>query len=238
MKKLHVFSPRERPVALLLRERLAAEGIAARLTDYSPVGIHILSSVHPIRLTGFQDGLFTVQDESSQLAAIFLAPEPGQDVLDLCAAPGGKTTHLAQLMENRGTLLACDLDARKLRRIEETAARLDVSLIETQCLDASRPLSSLKGRKFNRILVDAPCTGLGVIRRNPEAKWRLTPADASRLARLQSSILHNAADLDTTAFVAHGGWLGWHLARLYPGRPTRVQPIPRRARHRPRLDRL
>ncbi|MDD2338312.1 MAG: SAM-dependent methyltransferase, partial [Geobacteraceae bacterium] len=175
-------------------ERLAAEGIAARITDASPVGIHILSSIHPARLTGFQEGLFTVQDESSQLAAIFLAPEPGHSVLDVCAAPGGKTTHCAQLMENRGKLLACDLEARKLCRIEETAVRLGVSIIETMCLDASRPLSALRGRKFNRILVDAPCTGLGVIRRNPEAKWRLTPTDASRLSRLQGSILHNVAD--------------------------------------------
>lgn len=175
-------------------ERLAAEGIAARCSEYSPVGMHILAAIHPTKLPGFQDGLVTVQDESSQLASLFLAPEKGQDVLDICAAPGGKATHLAQLMENRGTILACDLDARKFRRIEETAARLGITIIESKCLDASRPLSALNGRKFSRILVDAPCTGLGVIRRNPEAKWRLTPADASRMAGLQSAILRNVAD--------------------------------------------
>ena len=175
-------------------QRLATEGIAARATDYSPVGIHILSPVHPTRLTGFQDGLCTVQDESSQLASLFLAPEPGHSVLDICAAPGGKTTHSAQLMENRGALLACDKDARKLRRVEETAARLGVSIIETMCLDASSRLTCLSGRKFNRILVDAPCTGLGVIRRNPEAKWRLNPSDVTRMAKLQSSILRTIAD--------------------------------------------
>ena len=175
-------------------ERLAAEGVAARRTEYSPVGMHVLSAIHPTKLPEFQDGLVTVQDESSQLASLFLDPEPGQDVLDLCAAPGGKSTHLAQLMENRGTLLACDLDARKLRRIEDTAMRLGTTIIQTKCLDASRPITSLNGRKFSRILVDAPCTGLGVIRRNPEAKWRLTFSDASRMATLQSSILRNAAD--------------------------------------------
>jgi 16S rRNA (cytosine967-C5)-methyltransferase len=173
---------------------LAADGVAARATDFSPVGIHILSAVHPGSMTGFAEGLFTVQDESSQLASVFLAPQPGNRVLDLCAAPGGKATHLAQLMEDRGSLLACDLDGRKLRRIEETAARLGVSIVETICLDASRPLSALEGKKFDRILVDAPCSGLGVIRRNPEAKWRLTPADVSRLAKLQGTILCNAAD--------------------------------------------
>lgn len=174
--------------------RLAAEGVVARSTDYSPVGVHILSSVYPASLAGFQEGFFTVQDESSQLASLFLDPQPGNRVLDLCAAPGGKATHLAQLMENRGSLLAGDLDGRKLRRIEETAARLSVSIVETMRLDASRPLSALAGKKFDRILVDAPCAGLGVIRRNPEAKWRLTPADLSRLAQLQGSILRNAAD--------------------------------------------
>lgn len=175
-------------------ERLAAEGIAGRSSDFSPVGMHILAAIHPTRLPGFQDGLITVQDESSQLASLFLAPEPDQNVLDICAAPGGKTTHLAQLMENRGTLLACDLDARKLRRIEETAARLGITILETTSLDASRSLTAFSGRKFSRILVDAPCTGLGVIRRNPEAKWRLTSSDASRMANLQSSILRNVAD--------------------------------------------
>jgi len=174
--------------------RLEAAGVAARPTDYSPVGIHILSAAHPAGLSGFAEGLFTVQDESSQLASLFLDPQPGQRVLDLCAAPGGKTTHLAQLMENRGSLLACDLDKRKLRRIEETAERLGISVIETMSLDGSLPLDALGARTFDRILVDAPCSGLGVIRRNPEAKWRLSLFDSSRLAQLQGAILQNAAD--------------------------------------------
>jgi 16S rRNA (cytosine967-C5)-methyltransferase len=177
-----------------LLELLAERGVQAEPTVYSPFGIRILSPTYPPSLPGFSEGLFTVQDESSQLAGFFLSPIPGESILDLCAAPGGKATHLAQLMENRGSILACDRDDRKLRLVREAAARLGISLIETRKLDASRPLAELRGRRFDRILLDAPCTGLGVLRRNPEAKWRLTPADPARMALLQGSILRNAAD--------------------------------------------
>lgn len=177
-----------------LLRTFAADGVEAEASAWSPVGIHIRSSARPASLPGFREGLFTVQDESSQLASLFLAPLPGERVLDLCAAPGGKATHLAQLMENRGALLACDRDGRKLGRIEETAARLGLGIIDTKALDASLPLAPLGGERFDRILVDAPCSGLGVIRRNPESKWRLSPSDPSRLAALQGAILRHAAD--------------------------------------------
>ncbi|MRR33975.1 16S rRNA (cytosine(967)-C(5))-methyltransferase RsmB [bacterium] len=177
-----------------LLERLAAEGTAAVPARYSPVGIQVLSAARPGSLAGFREGLCTVQDESSQLASLFLAPAPGEAVLDLCAAPGGKATHLAQIMENRGTLIACDRDRRKLVRIGETAARLGTGIVSTMTLDASLPLDALGTQRFHRILVDAPCTGLGVIRRNPEAKWRLLPSDPVRLSELQRTILRNAAE--------------------------------------------
>lgn len=171
---------------------LAAEGVEARQTVWSPVGVHILSTVRPSSLAAFREGLLTVQDESSQLASLLLAPLPGEDLLDLCAAPGGKATHLAQLMENWGSILACDRDERKLRRIADNAARLGTEIVATRVLDASLPLD-LPRERFHRILVDAPCTGLGVIRRNPETKWRLAPSDPSRLSQLQRAILRNAA---------------------------------------------
>jgi 16S rRNA (cytosine967-C5)-methyltransferase len=172
----------------------AAEGLPAHPGDYSPTAVTVMSRVRPTSLPGFPEGLFTVQDESSQLAVSFLSPLPGQRVLDLCAAPGGKATHIAQLLENRGTLLACDRDGRKLRRIGETAERLGLTTIETRELDASSPDAPLARTSFDRVLVDAPCTGLGVIRRNPEAKWRLIPEDQGRLARTQRAILGTAAD--------------------------------------------
>jgi 16S rRNA (cytosine967-C5)-methyltransferase len=177
-----------------LLERLAKEGIEARETVFSPYGIRISSPGHPVSLPGFQEGLFTVQDESSQLAVCFLQPTPGEAILDICAAPGGKATHIAQLMENRGSVIACDKDIRKLRLVEETAMRLGMTSLQTMILDGSLPLTLFEKRLFDRILIDAPCTGLGVLRRNPEAKWRLARVDLERLPLLQGGILRNSAE--------------------------------------------
>lgn len=188
--------------------RLAAEGASAGATVFSPDGLNITTRTPLAGLPGFREGFFTIQDESSQLAAIFLAPLPGERVLDLCAAPGGKTTHLAQLMENRGAILACDTARRKLALIEENAARLGITIITTFHLDATRPVPDESGRdpltadQFDRVLVDAPCSGLGVLRRNPEGKWWKTPADIAELASRQKAILLNAA-----GFLKDGGTL-------------------------------
>jgi 16S rRNA (cytosine967-C5)-methyltransferase len=176
-----------------LMERLAAEGVQCEASRYSPFGIRITSAGSVARLQSFQEGFFMVQDESSQLAAMFLAPEPGEKVLDACAAPGGKATHMAQLMGNSGEITACDVIGRKLRLIGENAARLGISTIKTFPLDVARPLTAIKTRRFQRILLDAPCSGLGVIRRNPEGKWWKTPADMVELARGQKAILENLA---------------------------------------------
>lgn len=178
-----------------LQARLALEGVTSTPCRYSPDGLRIDTPVAIGRVASFQEGLCTVQDESSQLAAIFLGPEPGERILDLCAAPGGKSTHLAQRMGNSGTILACDIGARKLHLIEETATRLGISTITTSPVDATKPLAALSGGRFNRILIDAPCSGLGVIRRNPEGKWWKSPADITALARTQRAILHNAAEI-------------------------------------------
>lgn len=177
-----------------LLERLADEGVEAEKTRYSPDGIHLLSPVNPAALRCFQEGFCTVQDESSQLASILLAPAPGEAILDACAAPGGKTTHMAQLMGNSGSLLACDIHVGKLRRIMETVERLGISIVQTSPLDAAKARQRQGDALFDRILVDAPCSGLGVIRRNPEAKWLKTPDDVARLAALQKTILGNMAD--------------------------------------------
>ncbi len=176
-----------------LSEKLAAEGINAAPTHFSPHGLNLASRTPPAGLPGFRDGFFTIQDESSQLAAIFLAPLPGERVLDLCAAPGGKATHLAQLMGNRGVITAGDMAPRKLALIEENARRLGITIITTARLDGAKPLPATD--RFDRILVDAPCSGLGVLRRNPEGKWWKTPADVEALAIRQKAILRNAADL-------------------------------------------
>ena len=173
--------------------RLAAEGVVAVPTEFSPDGLRVTGHIHLPLLSSFREGLFTVQDESSQLAARLLAPRPGEKLLDLCAAPGGKTTHLAQLMENRGSIVACDTAQKKLVLIEETAARLGIGIITTRLLDASRPPLPFAAGEFDRVLVDAPCSGLGVLRRNPEGKWWKSAENIAELAALQKTLLRNAA---------------------------------------------
>lgn len=172
---------------------LAAAGVAAEPTAWGPHGIRIASRIAITALPGFAEGLFAVQDESSQLAAFFLDPQPGERVLDVCAAPGGKAGYLAQLMENRGEVLACDISAKKLRLVTEAAARLGIDIIRTVAGDATKSETPADGHPFDRILLDAPCSGLGVIRRNPEGKWWKTPEDVARLAATQRNILDAVA---------------------------------------------
>ena len=177
-----------------LLERFSAAGITAEACRFAPEGIQLQQRGQITELPGFDEGLFTVQDQASQLVAHLLGPQPGEQVLDMCAAPGGKATHLAQMMANQGQVLATDLNQRRARRITETATRLGSSSVTPLVADA---LASdyLQGQQFDRILLDAPCSGLGVIRRNPEAKWRLNPAELTRCAARQRLLLNAAAPL-------------------------------------------
>lgn len=177
-----------------LLQRFAESGIAAEPTRFSPEGIHLLDRCTVTGLPGFDDGLFMVQDEASQVATHLLAPQPGEQILDMCAAPGGKSTHLAQLMTDQGQVVATDLNARRIRRIRESADRLGIACILPVTGDALAP-GYLQDRQFDRVLLDAPCSGLGVIRRNPEAKWRLTPAELTRCAARQRLLIDAAAAL-------------------------------------------
>ena len=174
-----------------LLEKFAANGITAAPCRFSPFGLMVEGRHHIPGLPGFREGLFAVQDEASQLAGILLDPQPGERVLDTCAAPGGKATHLAQLMDNRGELLAMDVSGSKLPLIQEAAQRLGITIIRTRMADLLQS-GAFPADAFDRVLLDAPCSGLGVIRRNPEAKWRLTPEDVTRLAAVQKVMLKNA----------------------------------------------
>ncbi len=135
---------------------------------------------------------FYVQDESSMLVAGILAPEPGMQVLDLCSAPGGKALHMAQLMDNKGKITACDIHEHKLSLINENAKRLGVTCIDAQLNDAALLRAEWRN-KFERVLVDAPCSGLGVLRRRAEARWRKSRQDLKLFPPLQLAILQNAA---------------------------------------------
>lgn len=177
-----------------LLQRFSEAGISAEPSRFSPEGIQVSDRVTVISLPGFDTGLFMVQDEASQIATHLLAPQPGEKILDICAAPGGKATHLAQLMSDQGRIVATDLNARRIRRIRESADRLGLTSIQPLAGDALTP-GYQQGTLFDRILLDAPCSGLGVIRRNPEAKWRLTPTELTRCASRQRLLIDAAAAL-------------------------------------------
>lgn len=175
-----------------LLRRLQEARAEARASQWSGDGI--VCGKMPALEKLFQElrGAFYIQDESSMLAAEMLEPRPGDRVLDLCSAPGGKATHLAQLMRNQGEIVACDIYEHKLRLISENAQRLGITIIRTELRDAAVFAPELQGWA-DRVLVDAPCSGLGVLRRRAEARWRKTRADLKTFPPLQLQILENAA---------------------------------------------
>jgi 16S rRNA (cytosine967-C5)-methyltransferase len=170
-----------------LLQKLHDAGIGAEPGEH-PQAIRLLDWT-PVRdLPGYSEGLFVVQDESAMAAATALAPEPGMSVLDLGAAPGGKTTHVAELMRNQGRVVACDPDAARLQHLVETSRRLGLSIIETAATDEPPP------GPFDAVLVDVPCSNTGVLGRRPEARWRLKPGDWPHLVRLQTKMLLQACE--------------------------------------------
>ncbi|HVP29055.1 MAG TPA: 16S rRNA (cytosine(967)-C(5))-methyltransferase RsmB [Myxococcota bacterium] len=173
-----------------LRERFP-NAEACRL---APLGIQLGRRGDPGRDPAFLDGRCTVQDEAAQLVVELLAPEPGERVLDACAAPGAKATAIAERIGVDGQVLALDRHARRLGLLRRDARRLGLENVTTQVRDASASLDDLVAeRGFDRVLVDAPCSGLGVLRRNPDARWRVLPGDVAKLARTQRAILSQAA---------------------------------------------
>jgi 16S rRNA (cytosine967-C5)-methyltransferase len=143
-------------------------------------------------LPGYAEGWFTVQDESAMCVASALNPQPGSSVLDLCAAPGGKTTHLAELMHNRGRIVACDVDEQRLQTVNVLAERLGLTIIETRRLDPEAGATP-PAETFDAVLVDVPCSNTGVLGKRPEARWRLRPEDLPKLGELQARLLRLAA---------------------------------------------
>ncbi|MFT4832059.1 MAG: 16S rRNA (cytosine967-C5)-methyltransferase [Psychroserpens sp.] len=136
----------------------------------------------------FKEGLFEVQDASSQLVAEFLDVKPGQRVIDTCAGAGGKTLHLAALMENKGQLIALDIYSRKLSELKRRAKRAGAHNVETREIDSTKVIKKLHN-SADRVLIDAPCTGLGVLRRNPDAKWKMQPDFLEKVIATQKQIL-------------------------------------------------
>jgi len=197
---------RERVIAAL-----AEEGITAEETLFSPDGITLASPAAALRKNAcFRQGLIRIQDEASQLIAHLVAPKPGERLLDLCAGSGGKTLHLAALMGNRGSITAVDLQSERLRMLREEAKRLGVAIAETRTGDAAAPIDSFRDT-FDGVLLDAPCSGLGTLRRNPEIRWRIAPADINRCMKLQNLLLARAAE-----YVRPGGRLVYSVCTVTP----------------------
>ncbi len=174
-----------------LKAALASQGVESRETPYSPVGLEILSSPGFRVLPAFKQGWFMVQDEAAQLVSFLLSPGPGEKVLDACAAPGGKATHLAELMGDRGTIVALESDPERIPRIQANTVRLGLHIIVSQKGDATQYREGL----FDKVLIDAPCSGLGVLRRHPDGRWIKNERIIRERAEVQKQILENCASL-------------------------------------------
>lgn len=170
-----------------------AHGIDAIPTKWSPHGIVVHSQVPIERLSGYHEGFFQVQGEASQLVTYLLDPHPGETILDACAAPGGKTTHIAERMNDKGQVTATDRSAKGIAKIDENAVRLGLKSIRTIHADMTKPVAAAQESTYDRILVDAPCSGLGTLRSHPEIKWNRGITDVVRLGELQRKILAQAA---------------------------------------------
>jgi 16S rRNA (cytosine967-C5)-methyltransferase len=200
-----------------LRARVAAvaeafqgAGVGATPTRFAPEGLALARAGDLRELAPLRDGSVTVQDEAAIMVGHALGPRPGETVADVCAAPGTKTTHLAALMANRGRIVAADPHAGRLGLVREACARLGAAIVEPRLADA-RALARDLGPTCDRVLVDAPCSNLGVLRRNPDGKWRRRPDDFASLVSTQGAILEAAAEL-----VRPGGALVYATCSLEP----------------------
>ncbi len=177
-----------------LKQKLLDAGIETELGDLSEDALKLMKG-SIVSTSSFQEGYVTIQDESSMLVARALDPQPGETVLDACAAPGGKSTHIAERMNDEGQIVSLDLHEHKVKLIKQAAKRLNLTQIEAKALDARKAKEEYSEASFDRILIDAPCSGFGVIRRKPDMKYTKSPEDSARLATIQQAILNETAPL-------------------------------------------
>lgn len=175
-------------------ELLTEEGFQVEASEVIPEGIKVLKG-NIAHSSAFEKGLLTIQDESSMIVAYALDLDKPYSVLDACAAPGGKSTHIAEKMNKDGNILSIDLHDHKVKLIKQNADRLDLPTIETKAMDSRKLDSSLEKESFDRILLDAPCSGFGVMRRKPDMKYTKTEADVDRLQKIQLDLLASVSPL-------------------------------------------
>lgn len=192
----------------LLRQ-LNQAGMEAVPSEVSPDGVIITSGGNAAHTAAYKEGLCTVQDESSMLVAAMANPKPNMRVLDCCAAPGGKTTHLAELMGDRGEVIACDIHPHKIDLIQANASRLGLASIRPIAADAAKLHEQFEEASFDLVVLDAPCSGYGVIRRKPDIKWTKTREESRAVAQLQYKLLSSVHRL-----VKPGGLLVYSTCTL------------------------
>ncbi|WP_017727257.1 16S rRNA (cytosine(967)-C(5))-methyltransferase RsmB [Halalkalibacterium ligniniphilum] len=177
-----------------IAQQLEAEGLSVAKGALSEDAL-MIERGNVVQSNAFQEGLITIQDESSMLVARAVNPAPGMAVLDACAAPGGKTTHIAERMGDNGLVISLDLHEHKVKLIQEQVDRLQLTNVEAHSMDARKAQEKWEPETFDRILVDAPCTGFGVIRRKPDIKWTKTEKDIAAIHKIQTDILEAVAPL-------------------------------------------
>jgi 16S rRNA (cytosine967-C5)-methyltransferase len=193
-----------------LRAILMDLNIVTEFNKEYPDALILTERANVFLTDAFKDGLFEVQDASSQLVAYFLDVQPGMRVVDTCAGAGGKTLHLASLMENKGQLIAMDLYESKLKQLKIRAKRNGAFNIEPRVIESTKTIKKLH-EKADRVLIDAPCSGLGVLKRNPDSKWKLQPEFIENIKKIQAEVLENYSKI-----VKPGGKLVYATCSVLP----------------------
>lgn len=193
-----------------LRERLSAEEIETRLDPQFPSALILNERANVFKTAAFKDGFFEVQDASSQMVAEFLDPKPGQRVIDACAGAGGKSLHLAALMKNKGKIISMDVEERKLTELRTRSSRAGADIIECRVIESSKTIKRLK-ETADAVLLDVPCSGSGVWKRNPDAKWKLSAQDLEEVGKTQRHILEQYAQM-----LKPGGTLVYATCSVFP----------------------
>jgi 16S rRNA (cytosine967-C5)-methyltransferase len=193
-----------------LEKILAENEIETKIDPNYKDALVLAERKNVFRTDAFQSGFFEVQDASSQLVAEFLEVKPGMRVVDTCAGAGGKTLHLAALMENKGQIIAMDIYAGKLKELKRRAKRAGAHNIQPRLIESSKTIKKLK-ESADRVLIDAPCSGLGVLKRNPDAKWKLQPEFIDNIKKTQAEILDSYSKL-----VKKGGKLVYATCSILP----------------------
>jgi 16S rRNA (cytosine967-C5)-methyltransferase len=193
-----------------LKNRLAEDNIATHIIKGYPDALILDERTNVFRNPAFKEGLFEVQDASSQLVALALAVEPGMRVIDACAGAGGKSLHLAALMQNKGKVLSMDVEEWKLQQTKLRARRDGVSIIERKVIEGSKTIKRLK-ETADRLLLDVPCSGLGVLRRNPDTKWKLSEESIEKVRQTQQEILQSYPSM-----VKPGGQMVYATCSILP----------------------